>query len=128
MDTFYPVSFNGEAIGKISVCRQGLYYLFSCRCPLFSDNIYRLIVCCENQEENLGILVPKDGSYILNTKVPVKRLGEGAWQFYLKAKQENLAGFFVPISPEEPFSYISRLKESFLEQRNGQIGIRVNQT
>ena len=30
---------------------------------------------------------------------------------------------YVPVYPEEPFSYMSRLKDAYLERRNGQLGI-----
>ena len=32
-------------------------------------------------------------------------------------------GTFVPISPEEPFAYISRLKDAYFERRYGQAGV-----
>lgn len=128
METFYSVSLNGKQVGKTEVCRHGLYYQFSCRCQINSDNIYRLMVCCEGKEENLGVLIPTDGSFLINTKVPVKRLGEGEFSFYLKSKQaENPTAIFIPISPEEPFSYIAKLKDSFLEQKNDQLGIHINE-
>ena len=34
-------------------------------------------------------------------------------------------GKFVPVYPEEPFAYMSRLKGAFLEIRNGQMGINL---
>ena len=112
-------------MGKVQVERQGLYYHFSCRCRLEGDIIYRLLVTCGSVRENLGILVPKDGSFVLHTKLPVKRIGEGELSFSLVPRKEDLSGNFVPIRPEEPFAYISRLKESFLIIRDGQPGILI---
>ena len=86
------------------------------------------MVTCGSVQENLGILVPEEDSFVLNTSLPVKRIGEGEMSFVLRPKQESLTGSFVPISPEEPFSYLSRLKESFLEIRNGEIGIVICET
>ena len=63
---------------------------------------------------------------MLETKVPVKRIGEGEMSFILIPKQVPLSGTFVPISPEEPFAYISRLKKSFLVYKNGQVGILID--
>ena len=87
--------------------------------------MYRLMVDTGPVRENLGILVPKDGSFALDTKVPAKRIGEGNMIFSLISKQEEYKGTFVPIYPEEPFTYISRLKESFLVHRDGQPGINI---
>ena len=126
MEGNYTVTVSGKHAGKVEVVRQGLYYHFSCRCRLSGESMYRLMVSRGNIRENLGILVPRDGSFVLETKLPVKRIGEGNLSFSLVAKQESLSGTFVPISPEEPFAYISRLKESFLVIRNGQSGILIN--
>ena len=85
--------------------------------------MYRLVVTCGTNQENLGILVPGDGCFMLDTKLPIKRIGEGNLSFSLVPKQEAYGGTFVPICPEEPFAYISRLKHSFLVLRDGQPGI-----
>lgn len=89
--------------------------------------IYRLTVTCGKNRENLGILIPENGSFVLNTKLAVKKIGEGELFFALKPNQDNHTEKFIPIYPEEPFSYISRLKESFLMVRDGQPGIRITQ-
>ena len=112
-------------MGKVLVERQGLYYRFSCRCRLEGDIIYRLTVTCGSVRENLGILVPKDGSFVLQTKLPVKRIGAGELSFSLVPRNDDFAGTFVAIRPEEPFSYISRIKKSFLVIRDGQPGILI---
>lgn len=123
MEGNYSVTVCGNHAGKVVVRRQGLYYHFSCCCKLSGDRIYRLVVTCGNVRESLGIPVPKGDFFILETKQPVKRIGEGELTFSLVPKQEELSGKFVPIYPEEPFGYISRLKESFLILQNGQPGI-----
>ena len=125
MEAFYSVMLNGKQSGKVSVRRQGLYYHFSCSCRLNSENMYRLVVSCGNTKEKLGILVPSEGSFILNTKLPVKRIGEGDMSFHLTDLQDANSGTFVPISPEEPFAYIDRLKEAYLERKYGQIGAQI---
>ena len=127
MERSYAVTFRGKETGKVIVNRQGLYYHFHCRCMLIDDMIYRLTVTCGKIQENLGILIPKNGSFVLDTKLPAKKIGEGEMLFALKTKQENHTERFIPIYPEEPFAYISRLKESFLMVQNGQLGICITQ-
>lgn len=127
MERYYPVTLNEICMGKVSVQRQGLYYHICCRCRLNADGMYRLVVLNGNNQVNLGILVPFDGAFGLNTKIPQKHIGDGEWIFQLISTKESIAGKFVPISPEEPFLYISRLKESFLTHQNGHPGILVNE-
>ena len=123
MEQNFSVTVGGKPVGKVTVQKKGLYYQFSCRCNLTGDILYRLMVTCGSVRKNLGVLIPQDGCFRLNTKVPVKRIGEGEMVFALVSRQEERTGVFVPIYPEEPFAYISRLKESFLQYRNGQPGI-----
>ena len=66
--------------------------------------------------------MPIDGVFGLDTRRPVKNLGEGKIQFALRPKQDRPRAHFAPIYPEEPFAYIQKLKDAFLETRNGQIG------
>ena len=128
MEHSYAVTAGGKHAGKVSVQRQGLYYLFSCRCSLSEDIMYRLEISCSGVTQNLGILVPENGSFVLRKKMAVRQIGEGDMSFRLVSKQDTPSGTFIPISPEEPFAYISRLKESFLVIRNGQAGICIKKT
>lgn len=123
MEGQFSVAAGGRQVGKVLVHRQGLYYHFLCRCCLDGDIMYRLLVTCGTVRENLGILVPTEGSFVLNRKLPVKRIGEGKLSFTLVPIKEEATGTFIPIKPEEPFAYISRLKTSFLIMQNGQPGI-----
>lgn len=123
MEGIYGVHFGNHPVGKVSVRKQGLYYRFSCRCQLTEGFVCRLRVSCEDRQENLGILVPMDGGFGLETRLPVKRLGEGVPDFTLVPKHESGSGTFVPVYPEEPFAYISRLKKAYLARRDGKLGI-----
>lgn len=123
MEGNYGVYFGNQLAGKVQVQRQGLYYRFICRCRLSGDVVCRLRVTCGDRRESLGVVVPMDGGFGLDTCLPVKRLGEGEMAFTLVPKHEVLEGTFVPIYPEEPFAYIERLKEGFLAKKGEQVGV-----
>lgn len=109
----------------MQIQKQGLYYRFLCRCRLSGDMLYRLLVSCGGKQEDLGILVPVNDGFGLDRKIPAKRLGEGTPEFRIMRNREEVEGNFIPIFPEEPFAYLTRLKESYLVRRNGQAGILV---
>lgn len=127
MEGQYAVMLHGRQVGKVQVKKQGLYYGFHCRCCLTEHHIYRLEAVCGAVKTYLGILVPQEGSFVLDTRKPAKGIGEGTLQFTLSTKEEGNAGHFVPICPEEPFAYIARLKESFLVLREGKPGIYITE-
>ena len=87
----YGVYFGNRPVGKVQVTRQGLYYHFLCRCELTGDVMCRLWVTCADKRESLGLVVPVDGGFGLNTSLPVKRLGEGELTFSLLPKHDKLA-------------------------------------
>lgn len=122
----YPVCFGEGAVGKAQVTRQGLYYHVSCRCRLSGEGMYRLEVSSGEKRVNLGILVPMDFGFGLQSQFPVSRVGEGELHFCLRPRHEEPVGRqFVPIIPEEPFSYLERLKDAFLEIQNGKKGASI---
>lgn len=128
MEKFYPINRNGIAVGKMCVQKQGLYYCFSGHCTLSRDDIYRVVVKCGMKEMNLGVLIPEDGSFHIRKKVPIKQIGEGNWNFGVISDRSDTKSVFVPIIPDEPFSYISRIKDSFLKLQNGNPGILLIET
>lgn len=126
MEESYEVLFGSVPAGKVQVLRQGLYYLFHCRCRLSGDVVCRLFVRRGDREESLGVVVPMGEGFGLDTRLPVKRLGEGAMEFRLVPKHDKAQGeTFVPIAPEEPFAYLEKLKDAYLARRDGQLGAMI---
>lgn len=123
MDGTYEISMGSKSVGSVTVRRQGLYLHFSCRCQLTGAVMCRLAVKCGGKQENLGVLIPMDGQFGLEKKIPAKRLGQGTPEFQILFKQEKPEGKFVPIYPEEPFAYMTKLKDAFLAVQAGQVGI-----
>lgn len=123
MEGNYGVYFGNDQVGKVQVLRQGLYYRFHCRCRLTGAVVCRLEVRCGQGRENLGVLVPMDGGFGLDTRIPVKRLTGDEPQFTVVPRHDKAQGFFAPICPQEPFSYIENLKDGYLAKKNGQIGM-----
>lgn len=121
----YGIYLDKELIGKAQVLRKGLYYQIYCRCRLSGDTFYQMLVSCGEKQENLGTVVPADCGFGLETKIPVKRLGEGAFAFSLISKTEGGKGKFTPIYPDEPFAYLAQLKNAYLVRRNGVVGVMI---
>ena len=123
----FEIKDGASSVGKATVEQQGLYYKISCRCRLTGNGMCRLMVACNGKQEDLGTLVPMDGAFGLEKRIPVKRLGEGTPEFLLMSKESVRKEKFVPVYPEEPFSYLSRLQDAYLARRNGQLGIMIRE-
>ena len=122
MEGYYEVFFGGKSVGKVQVSREGLYLRFDCRCRLTGEVVCKLTVACGDRSENLGILIPMGDGFGLETRLAAKRLGEGELTFQIVPNRVVIPGQFVPIYPEEPFSYIARLKDAYLARQEEQVG------
>ena len=127
MEGIYPIELSGREIGQAEVTRQGLYYHFTCRCRLTGEVICRLAAVCGDQMENLGVPVPENGYFVLQKNVPVSKLKDGDLRIRVVPRHSQLEGKFIPICPEEPFAYLSRLKDAYLQRCGGQLGIMIRE-
>ena len=116
----YEIMAGTRRVGQARMEREGLYYRISCRCQM-DQELCRITVTCGGRLEDLGICVPMDGGFGMDTKIPCKRLGEGTPEFRLLGKKD--IGIFVAVYPEEPFAYMTRLKDAFLTRQRGVTGI-----
>ena len=112
-----------EPIGVASIQRQGLYWHIRCSCKLTGTVIYKILAGNGIREESLGVLVPEGEEFMLETKIPVKRLGEEDLHFRAVPRHTTHRGRFIAVYPDEPFSYIDKLKSAYLERRSGLLGI-----
>ena len=112
-----------QVIGKAVVEQQGLYYRFACRCRLSGQVMYKLIATCNGNETDLGVCIPYGNCFGLETRCPVKKLGTGEIRIRAVPRHKELDKVFVPLCPEEPFSYLSRLCDAYLETRDGITGV-----
>ncbi|MGM9590215.1 MAG: hypothetical protein ACI3V0_08610 [Faecousia sp.] len=124
MNEVYEVYYGGASAGKIQLLRQGLYVRLICRCQLPTQEVCRLFVDIGDRRESLGVVVPEGDGFILDKKIPAKRLGEGRLRFLLSAGRGEKRGSYDPICPEEPYWYIHRLKTAFLQSEHGKAGFR----
>ena len=123
LENCYEVHLGREAAGKVQLLRQGLYYRVICRCSIPGEQICRLFAIVGDRRENIGVMVPEGDGFVLDKQIPAKRLEGEPLRFTISSGATQCAGEFVPISPEEPFLYIDRLKTAFLSSEHGKIGI-----
>ena len=117
MEDIYPIMLGNARIGEAYVTTIGLYYHIRCNCCLSGEAVYRVCVQAGDFCENLGVLVPEGSCFIASTRVPIRKFGSQRLSFYATPKHTVLTGNFIPIHPEEPFGYISRLERAYLSRR-----------
>ena len=123
MEGFYPITLHETNIGQVQICHKGLYYQFLCRCRYDEDSICKLMIRHQGKTEKLGIMVPEKEEFILKKQIPIKNFGDEVPDFFVYSETDNRDdGIFVPISPEQPFEYLSCLENASLVHRDGGAG------
>ena len=114
-----------KQVGSGKISREGLYYNISCRYSFSGKVMYRLILQSPKGIHDLGICIPEQGQYILQKRIPISKVGEGDLSIYPVPKGTREKDCFIPVFPDEPFAYLSRLKNAVLEYRDGKPGVKI---
>lgn len=124
MEEIYNVTYHGEQVGTAIIRIQGLYYLVECSCDLPKNQRVNLFV----NGNDLGILVPENGSFCLSKKIPRKSISGDLTQFYLVNRVDREDSILIPVCTERPFSNIEELHNGrFLHTEEGpMIQLHVN--
>ena len=104
MDENYAVMYRNEQVGKLQMQRQGLYCRMQCRCQLPGDDIYRLKMVQGKDSTHIGVLVPEGDGFLLDKRIPAKRIPAGELHFVVRGSRE-------PEEPEEPVIDIEAKEE-----------------
>ena len=123
MENEYTIHADNTAVGMAMVRRQGLYCHIRCRCKPPGNAVHRLYAVVGGKRTDLGICVPVDGAFGLDTKIPIKRIGEGVPSFYIAPNRPNHMEQFIPVCEQMPFPCIGKLRSASLEHREGQMGL-----
>lgn len=123
MEGNYPIYHGPQQVGQAQITRRGLYYYFNCRLQLSGAVVFRLQIRCGDITENLGIPVPEGDIFILQKTLPASRFPREKPEFCVFPKHEPMNEFFVPLHPDEPFAYLSRLQDARLQRQGDRLGI-----
>lgn len=123
MEGTWNVYFEEKNVGNCCICREGLYYRIVCRCSRVTDAVCRLAVQCGEQTVDLGVLVPVEGGFGLDKRLPEKRLPQGEPRFLIRSPAQSVDGRFVPVREGAPFAYLSELTGARFARRGGEVGV-----
>lgn len=122
----YIVMGNGREVGTASVSIEGLYYRIRCVCKLPDGEIYRLMVDTDSGQTDLGIIVPVKEKFGLETRVSVKKLGEGKPRFWIQYGNSVPASHCFPLYGDQPFERIELLRKARLVKDGNIFKLAIN--
>ena len=123
MENTYDVRYKNKCVGQVLVKKDGLYCCITCSAKVHKVSMYRLWAIGENYSHDFGLCIPREDGIELVTRIPVKHFTQGPVSFELRDGKERENLFFVPVSAEKPFPYLSRLEYARLTYQDGIMGV-----
>ena len=114
----YAVLNSETKVGTAKVEKQGLYHCISLRCA----EPMRVSVTGEKGTIDLGLCVPQVTGFGVETRIPVKYLGDGDLIF----RTTEQTDVFWAVYPHKPFQRLDKLRGAVFAQRDGHIGIQMS--
>lgn len=121
----YDVYFADKFVGKMTVRKSGLYYLFSGKFRFPEKGMYRIYASDGSHDIDLGICVPNDDCFTVFKSVPTKKFAGNILHFTALTSTDKVT--FVPISEECPVDCLRKLRNCRYENRNGVAGILISE-
>ena len=122
----YPIQLEGRPVGEGHIVSAGLYCHICCRCDLPQAGLYQIYLCGENDRLDLGICIPMEGAFGIETKIPVKKIPKGELGFQLSPRNQQ-KGRFVPVAADEPFPYLQFIRTARFTVQNGVPGLLLSE-
>ena len=119
MEGRFQVTLEGVKAGEAELRREGLYTYVFCRCSAPEDKIWRLFA----GKERLGVLIPRSGELVLETKVASKRLHNGCELTLRDSSELRDNEQFIPIREGDKFPVPELVRRGVLAYRDGVPGL-----
>ena len=111
----YEITLRNKVVGTMAVSSAGLYYHFRGKCTLSKNCIFRITMSCGDKQENLGVLIPCNGLFLLDTKRPMKQFSDAMPVFTVQSDRES--GF--PVNENTPFPKLEALDNGVFQKKDG---------
>ena len=116
----YEIKQGNKPVGTMDVSREGLYYHFRGKCNFVQKQIFRVRMVCAGSEENLGVLLPCNGIFLLDTKRPVKQFSDATPPFVVTS---STVANWISLNENTPFPMLVALENGVFQRRDGVPGI-----
>lgn len=122
----YSVFLAGSPVGQAIVTQEGMFWRVRCHCKASADVPFTLQAAWGEEILDLGLLANSGEELTVTARINKKKVPQGKPVFRILVKHRNTVEQFLPISPEEPFAYLSKLKDAYLIYKGNQPGIALN--
>ncbi len=118
----YDLMLGEHAVGVARITREGLYLSVKCRCRLTDSQVHRVYLICDDcRTIDLGICIPMEDCFGINTKIPAKGIDLDQIRFCLDQNEIQTANKTeeIPVSCTQPIPCLSDLESARFSDESG---------
>lgn len=119
----FSIYFGEKICGRARLEKEGLYYRITCKCEIPTDALCRMQMKTRGECIDLGTCIKKGSSYMINTKIPCKRIDPEDVQITMLTNAPHTTGNFIPVSSKLPFPYLHKLERGRMAFVGEQVGM-----
>lgn len=123
MNCQFDVYLGCQSVGKVTIQKQGCFYVIDCFCSIPMIEGYKLILNSNDKEMNLGRFIPHSNGVGLKTRVKADTVDMSKVRFYILSAKSLSTSEFYPVYEDKPFAYLEKISQSVLQIRDGIYGI-----
>ena len=119
----YEVYCADRVIGSISLEPQGLYYKIFSYCERISEKFPKLYAVCGDHKTSIGVYKPQGNGFVMERLLSIKSWDLKGISFQIGSMDRQIKGETIPVFPDRPFPYISRIGNAQFCREDEQPGI-----
>ena len=119
----FPIYYDSKICGRATIAQEGLYFRITCKCDIPDKRPCSVVLESPEMSISLGTCIRMNNQYIINTKVPCKRIKSDNLQFRLVKNCDDGGEIFIPVRENVPFPYLHKLHQARMCYKSGHIGI-----
>lgn len=124
---YFDLICGNDICGSVSATREGLYLKLCCRCDLPEKRIYHVIIQSDKNAVDLGVCVPKDDCFGIDTRIPIRSINTDSMRFLLTEKGIHQKKDQISLEESKPFPYLEQLDSAYLCPDKVTIAFQCNQ-
>ena len=124
----YDTYLGNSVIGKVNVCKQGLYLQVQGEFERHGDSIYRLLGINGNDRLDFGICIPCGTRLVFKKSVPVKNITFDISYFQLVDHKEREMTDIISVKNDQPFPNIKDLVNAKWCVKGDAYGVQISNT
>ena len=117
----YPVEYQKQTVGYLTITQEGLYCHYTGTFKINKDGIYRVYALTSKESINLGVCKPDQDGWKIHGKIPANKIKIHDVRFEINCAGKETQ--IIPLCSEKPFIYLDELERYRFYNQDECVGV-----